>query len=117
MNGDMENKEILYPIGVQTFEKVVQGGYLYVDKTGYVYELARKYSYVFLSRPRRFGKSLLSSTFHSYFAGEKDLFKGLKAGELETEWEKHPVLHFDMSTAKHLSEAQLLSELNIKLLD
>ena len=85
MNGDMENKEILYPIGVQTFEKVVQGGYLYVDKTGYVHELARKYSYVFLSRPRRFGKSLLSSTFHSYFAGEKDLFKGLKAGELETE--------------------------------
>ncbi len=111
----MENKEILYPIGVQTFEKVVQGGYLYVDKTGYVYDLARKYSYVFLSRPRRFGKSLLSSTFHSYFAGEKDLFKGLKAGELETEWKKHPVLHFDMSTAKHLDKEQLLRVLDYKL--
>ena len=111
----MADKEILYPIGVQTFEKVVQGGYLYVDKTGYVYDLARKYSYVFLSRPRRFGKSLLSSTFHSYFAGEKDLFKGLKAGELETEWKKHPVLHFDMSTAKHLDEEQLLRVLDYKL--
>ena len=117
MTDDMANKEILYPIGVQTFGKVIEGGYLYIDKTGYVYDLAQKYSYIFLSRPRRFGKSLLSSTFHSYFAGEKELFEGLKAGELETEWKKHPVLHFDMSTAKHMSESQLLSELNIKLLD
>ena len=73
------------------------------------------YSYIFLSRPRRFGKSLLSSTFHSYFAGERELFEGLKAGELEREWKRHPVLHFDMSTAKHLDEEQLLRVLDYKL--
>ncbi len=77
--------------------------------------MATNYSYVFLSRPRRFGKSLLSSTFHSYFEGNKDLFNGLKAGELKKEWTKHPVLHFDMSTAKHCSEEELLGELDKKL--
>lgn len=109
----MDMKEL--PIGVQTFDKIIAGGYMYVDKTGYVYEIANKFEYVFLSRPRRFGKSLLSSTFHSYFAGEKELFDGLKAGKLETEWVKHPVFHFDMSTAKHMNEEQLLEELNEKL--
>ena len=103
------------PIGVQTFDKLVEGGYMYVDKTGYVYEIANKFEYVFLSRPRRFGKSLLSSTFHSYFAGEKELFAGLEADRLETEWVKHPVFHFDMSTAKHMNEEQLLEELDKKL--
>lgn len=109
----MDMKEL--PIGVQTFDKIIAGGYMYVDKTGYVYEIANKFEYVFLSRPRRFGKSLLSSTFHSYFAGEKELFDGLEAGRLETEWVKHPVFHFDMSTAKHMNEEQLLEELNEKL--
>ncbi len=113
---NMEAKRIKYPIGVQTFDKIIEGGYLYIDKTGFVHDLATNYSYVFLSRPRRFGKSLLSSTFHSYFEGRDDLFKDLKAGELKDEWTKHPVLHFDMSTAKHCSEEELLSELNIKLL-
>ena len=103
------------PIGVQTFDKIVEGGYMYVDKTGYVYEIANKFEYVFLCRPRRFGKSLLSSTFHFYFAGEKELFDGLEAGRLETEWVKHPVFHFDMSTAKHMNEEQLLEELDKKL--
>lgn len=103
------------PIGVQTFDKIIAGGYMYVDKTGYVYEIANKFEYVFLSRPRRFGKSLLSSTFHSYFAGERELFDGLEAGKLETEWVKHPVFHFDMSTAKHMNEEQLLGELDRKL--
>ena len=103
------------PIGVQTFEDIVSGNYIYVDKTGLVYQIADKFKYVFLSRPRRFGKSLLSSTFHSYFAGEKELFDGLEAGRLETEWVKHPVFHFDMSTAKHMNEEQLLEELNEKL--
>ena len=98
---------------MQTFDKIIEGGYLYIDKTGFVHDLATNYSYVFLSRPRRFGKSLLSSTFHSYFKGDKELFNGLKAGELKKEWTKHPVLHFDMSTAKHCSEEELLSELNI----
>ena len=111
----MEAKRIRYPIGIQTFRNIVEGGYLYIDKTGFVHDLAENYKYVFLSRPRRFGKSLLSSTIHSYFAGEEELFKGLKAGELKKEWAKHPVFHFDMSTAKHCSEEELLSELNIKL--
>ena len=74
----MEAKRIRYPNGVQTFDKIIEGGYLYIDKTGYVHELADTYNYVFLSRPRRFGKSLLSSTFHSYFAGEMELFEGLE---------------------------------------
>ncbi len=113
----MEAKRIKYPIGVQTFRDIVEEGYLYIDKTWYVHDLAENYKYVFLSRPRRFGKSLLSSTIHSYFAGDKELFNGLKAGELKEEWTKHPVFHFDMSTAKHLNEEKLLSELNLKLLE
>ena len=112
----MGEKRIKYPIGVQTFRDIVEGEYLYIDKTGIVNDLAENYKYVFLSRPRRFGKSLLSSTIHSYFAGEAELFNGLKAGDLKKEWTKHPVLHFDMSTAKHCNEEELLSELNIKLL-
>ena len=112
----MEAKRIKYPIGVQTFDKIIEGDYLYIDKTGFVHDLATNYSYVFLSRPRRFGKSLLSSTIHSYFEGEKELFNGLRAGELKKEWTRHPVFHFDMSTAKHCDEGKLLSELNLKLL-
>ncbi len=104
-----------FPIGIQTFDKIIEDNYLYIDKTGYVDEIANKYQYVFLSRPRRFGKSLLSSTFHSYFEGRKELFEGLKAGERKTEWKRHPVFHFDMSTAKHVNEELLLSELNIML--
>lgn len=115
MVGSMEENRIRYPIGVQTFDKVIEGGYLYIDKTGYVHELANSYNYVFLSRPRRFGKSLLSSTFHSYFAGEMELFEGLEAGRLKKEWTRHPVFHFDMSTAKHLNETQLTNEISYKL--
>ncbi len=111
----MEAKRIRYPIGIQTFRNIIEGGYLYIDKTGFVHDLAENYKYVFLSRPRRFGKSLLSSTIHSYFAGDAELFNGLKAGELKKEWTKHPVFHFDMSTAKHCDEEQLTSELNLKL--
>lgn len=111
----MEAKRIRYPIGIQTFRNIVEGGYLYIDKTGFVHDLAENYKYVFLSRPRRFGKSLLSSTIHSYFAGEAELFNGLKAGELKKDWTRHPVFHFDMSTAKHCDEEQLTSELNLKL--
>ena len=110
----METTIRRFPIGIQTFDKIIEGNYLYIDKTGYIDEIANKYQYVFLSRPRRFGKSLLSSTFHYYFEGRKDLFEGLKAGELKKEWTKHPVFHFDMSTAKHLNEEQLLEELDKK---
>ena len=111
----MAGKVIKYPIGIQTFDKIIEGDYLYIDKTGYVHDLASKYSYVFLSRPRRFGKSLLSSTFHSYFAGDENLFRGLKAGEMNKDWSMHPVFHFDMSTAKHMTEEQLVRNLGYKL--
>jgi len=106
-----------YPIGIQTFSEVIEGKYQYVDKTGYVHDLANKYKYVFLSRPRRFGKSLLASTFHSYFEGRKELFEGLEAGRLEKDWTAYPVLHFDMSTAKHLGSEDLVIELEGKLSD
>lgn len=103
------------PIGIQTFEEIISGGYKYVDKTGFVYILATAYNYVFLNRPRRFGKSLLSSTFRAYFSGRKDLFNNLKAGNLEKEWKQHPVLYFDMSTAKHMTATPLLEEMDKKL--
>ena len=111
----METGKKLFPIGVQTFDDIVSDNYLYVDKTGYVHDIATTYKYVFLSRPRRFGKSLLSSTFHCYFEGKKELFEGLKAGEMKKEWTRHPVFHFDMSSAKHKDETQLLEELDKKL--
>mgnify|MGYP004662557733 FL=1 len=111
----METGKKLFPIGVQTFDDIVSDNYLYVDKTGYVHDIATTYKYVFLSRPRRFGKSLLSSTFHCYFEGKKELFEGLKAGEAKKDWTRHPVFHFDMSSAKHKDETQLLEELDKKL--
>ena len=89
-----------YPIGIQTFSNIREEQYLYVDKTQYVYELANTKKYVFLSRPRRFGKSLLISTFHAYFNGRKELFKGLAIDQLEKEWKQYPVLHFSLSMAK-----------------
>ena len=89
-----------YPIGIQTFDKIRQGGYLYIDKTKYIYEITHPGQYVFLSRPRRFGKSLLMSTFDSYFRGRKDLFKGLAIEKLEKDWTEYPVLHFDLSDIK-----------------
>jgi hypothetical protein len=95
----MEQKMRRYPIGIQTFSEIVTDNYMYVDKTKYVYDISR-YKYVFLSRPRRFGKSLLTTTLESYFLARKELFKGLAVDGLETEWKKYPVLHFDMSWAK-----------------
>ena len=112
----MEDLQRLYPIGIQTFSKIREGNYLYVDKTEYVYRMTHSASsYMFLSRPRRFGKSLLTSTLHSYFSGRKELFHGLAMEKLEKEWTEYPVLHFDMSTAKHADSEQLLQELNLKL--
>ena len=112
----MEDLQRLYPIGIQTFSKIREGNYLYIDKTEYVYRMTHSASsYMFLSRPRRFGKSLLTSTLHSYFSGRKELFHGLTMEKLEKEWTEYPVLHFDMSTAKHADSEQLLQELNLKL--
>ena len=111
----MEALQRLYPIGIQTFSEIREKNYLYIDKTEYVYRMTHFAKYVFLSRPRRFGKSLLASTLHSYFSGRKDLFQGLAMERFEKEWIEYPVLHFDMSTAKHVDKEQLLQELNLKL--
>ena len=90
------------PIGTQTFEKLREGDMLYIDKTEYIHRMVHSTNtYFFLSRPRRFGKSLLTSTLKSYFEGRRDLFEGLAIEQYEKEWTKHPVLHFDMSYAKH----------------
>ncbi len=98
----------LYPVGIQTFEKVIGGNYLYVDKTEYIYRVAHTNgTYFFLSRPRRFGKSLLVSTFLSYFEGKRELFKGLAMERLEKEWTEYPVLHFSMASGKHMEKEQL----------
>ncbi|MBO7618268.1 MAG: AAA family ATPase [Bacteroidales bacterium] len=99
-----------YPVGIQTFSEIRKGNYIYIDKTDLVWEMTRM-KFVFLSRPRRFGKSLLTTTLDSYFKGQKELFEGLKIMDLETEWEQYPVLHFDMSGARHLPVEQVKAEL------
>ena len=98
----------LYPIGIQTFERIRKEDKFYIDKTEYVYRMTHTDgTYFFLSRPRRFGKSLLVSTFQSYFEGKKELFKGLAIEKLEKEWNEYPVLHFDLSKGKHMEKEQL----------
>ena len=98
----------LYPIGMQTFSEIREEDFLYVDKTEYIYRMTHTSGkYFFLSRPRRFGKSLLVSTMQSYFEGKKELFKGLAIDKLEKEWTEYPVLHFDMSGGKHMEPEQL----------
>ena len=98
----------LYPIGIQTFEEIRNLDNVYIDKTAYVYHMTHTDGkYFFLSRPRRFGKSLLVSTFQSYFEGRRDLFEGLAIEGLEKEWTQYPVLHFDMSLGKHTEKEQL----------
>lgn len=107
-----------YPVGIQTFERIRTENLVYVDKTKYVYDITHRGDvYFFLSRPRRFGKSLLTSTFHSYFSGKKELFKGLAIDKLETEWTEYPVLHFDLSGAKHTSKEELEQYLDYMLTD
>ena len=106
-----------YPVGVQTFEIIREEGYLYVDKTKYIVDFRKKkMKYVFLSRPRRFGKSLFASTLQAYFEGRKELFEGLAIADYEKEWVKHPVLHFDMSGAKHFDAESLKGYLDFILL-
>ncbi len=78
-----------YPVGIQTFDKIIEGGFVYVDKTDLIYSLVKEATIYFLSRPRRFGKSLLISTLESYFLGKKELFKGLAIEKLETEWKEY----------------------------
>ena len=99
-----------YPVGIQTFSEIIRKNYVYVDKTDLVWKLADYAKFIFLSRPRRFGKSLLSSTFHSYFAGERELFEGLKIMELEKQWKQYPVLHLDLSETKGQGSAEALQQ-------
>ena len=97
-----------YPVGIQTFEKIREKGYLYIDKTQYIVDFREKgMKYVFLNRPGQFGKSLFASTLHAYFEGRKELFEGLAIADYEKDWVKHPVLHFDLSGAKHMGVEQL----------
>ena len=98
--GGIDFNEKRYPLGNQTFEEVIGDDYYYVDKTALVYRMTHQYKYVFLSRPRRFGKSLLCSTLASYFHGEKELFKGLAMERLEKEWRRYPVIHLSLAGVK-----------------
>ena len=101
-----------YPIGIQTFEKIIDGGYVYVDKTDMVYSLAHEGSIYFLSRPRRFGKSLLVSTLKNYFLGRRELFKGLKIDAMEKEWNVYPVFHIDFNGDDYKREGMLESAID-----
>lgn len=105
-----------YPIGIQTFEEIITGGYVYVDKTELVYKLIDSGKYYFLSRPRRFGKSLLTSTLENYFLGKKELFKGLAMERLEKDWVTYPVFHLDFSGESYTSEETTRSVINKFLL-
>ena len=105
----------LYPIGIQNFESLRNDGYLYVDKTRLIYQLVKTGRYYFLSRPRRFGKSLLISTLEAYYQGKKELFEGLAIAQLEKDWIKHPILHIDLNTEKYDTLESLESILNFTL--
>ena len=101
-----------YPIGIQNFEKIRNSGYEYIDKTALLYKLIEGGAYYFLSRPRRFGKSLLLSTLEAFFSGEKELFKGLAIEQLEKDWIKHPILHLDLNAEKYDTPEALVGILN-----
>ena len=101
-----------YPIGIQNFGEVKRDGYVYVDKTALAYKMISEGKYYFLSRPRRFGKSLLLSTFEAFFGGEKELFEGLAVYDLEKEWTVHPILHLDLNSREYKDESSLSAELN-----
>ena len=112
----MTNKTLKrLPVGIQTYEKIVEQDCLYVDKTEYICKMIKLSNYIFLSRPRRFGKSLLVSTLQAYFEGRRELFKGLYIDSVEKEWAVYPVLRFSMATAKHDSVEGLKQELGGKL--
>ena len=103
------------PIGIQAFSKLIEGDFIYLDKTDMIYRIANTEACYFLSRPRRFGKSLTLSTLHEYFDGQKELFKGLKIEKLETKWEKYPVLHFDFNASSYNSVEDVQSRIGYML--
>ena len=104
-----------YPVGIQSFSDIIQSDYVYVDKTDLVYSLAKEGKIYFLSRPRRFGKSLLLSTLESYFLGRKELFKGLKIEKLEKEWKQHAVFRLDFNGINFNDPEVLQRELNARM--
>ena len=109
----MSNK--IYPIGIQNFESLRQDGYLYIDKTALIYKMVKTGRYYFLSRPRRFGKSLLISTLEAYFQGKRELFEGLAMEKLEKDWIKYPILHLDLNTQKYDTPESLEEKLSTTL--
>ena len=112
----MEKKQLKrLPVGIQTFEKIRENDMLYIDKTGYIWNMIHLSNYIFLSRPRRFGKSLLVSTLQAYFEGRKDLFKGLFIETVEKDWTEYPVLRFSMASGKHMEKEQLERYLGMRL--
>ncbi len=108
-------KGIRYPLGIQTFEKIIEGGYSYVDKSSFIAPLLREGQFIFLSRPRRFGKSLLVSTLEAYFEGKRELFKGLAADSMDLDWTPSPVLRFDFNAEDYSMEDGLKSIINLHL--
>ena len=101
--------QTIYPIGIQNFEKIRKDGYLYIDKTALIYQLVTTGRYYFLSRPRRFGKSLLLSTLEAYFQGKKELFEGLAMEKLEKDWIRYPILHLDLNAERYSDPGALES--------
>ena len=101
-----------YPIGIQNFEKIRREGYVYVDKTQQMWKMVSEGSYYFLSRPRRFGKSLMVSTLEAFFSGERELFKGLYVDSVEWDWQQYPILHLDLNSREYKNEQSLEAELN-----
>ena len=106
-----------YPIGIQSFDRIIEDGYVYIDKTDMVYSLAQEGSIYFLSRPRRFGKSLLVSTLKNYFLGRKELFRGLKIDSMEKDWKVYPVFHMDFNSTNFAVRGTLWQKLNGLLID
>ena len=114
----METKQLKrLPVGIQTFSNIIEDDMLYIDKTEYIWNMIHLSKYIFLSRPRRFGKSLLLSTIQAYFEGRKDLFKGLFIETVEKEWTQHPVLKFSMASGKHMEKDQLERYLGNRLVE
>ena len=111
----MQKKTLKYPVGMQSFEKIIRENYAYVDKTDLIYKMISEGTYYFLSRPRRFGKSLLLSTIEAYFQGKRELFRGLAIDSLTEEWEPHPVLHIDLNVQKYDSAESVDKILDIYL--
>ena len=103
-------RELRYPIGIQTFSKIIEEGYAYVDKTSYIKPLQSQGQFIFLSRPRRFGKSLMLSTLEAYFEGQRELFKGLAADSMDLDWTPSPVLRFDFTAENSFPTARLKSD-------